>query len=132
MVLYKQSEQEVVLKFKTTNTNNKNWFSLANILESPWQDIFTTPKNFFTIDGPCMPTGCRDFHIFHEYVYCPNDSGWLSVGTASECGWESRLPDGVKMIYSKITAKAKFSNYSKLLATFQRYYIINILIAVVV
>ena len=112
--MYKQSEEEVVLKFKTTNTDNKNWFSQANILESPWQDILTAPKNYFTIDGPCWIPGCRDFHINHAYATCASDSGWLSLGDGFGCIWESRFPDGVKLIYSKINTHAKYSNFSKL------------------
>ena len=114
MLLYNQSKEVAVLRFKTHNTNNKNWFSQDNILESPWQDILTATKNYFTIDGPCWRSGCRDFHINHAYGRCPNDYGWLSVGNGGQCSWESRLADGVKLIYSKINTHAKYSNYSKL------------------
>ena len=88
VVLYKQNKEEVVLMFKATNTNNKNWFSQANILESPWQDILSTKKNYFTFCGPCWSTGCRDFHINYSYAGCANDYGWLSLTDGTVCSWE--------------------------------------------
>ena len=114
MVLYKRNKEELALRFKTTNSNNKNWFSQANILESPWQDILTASKNYFTLDGPCWSSGCRDFHINHAYGGCPNDFGWLSIGNAAVCKWESRHPSGVKLVYNKIATQASYNEYSKL------------------
>ncbi len=113
MVLYKQGKEEVVLRFRATNSNNKNWFSQANILESPWHDILTAKKNYFTIDGPCWGTGCRDFHINHAYGWCSNDVGWLSVGDGAECTWEKRFAAGVKPIYSKIATRDKYNQHSE-------------------
>jgi hypothetical protein len=112
--LYSRSKEDVVLRFKATNSNDKNWFSQANILESPWQDILTTRKNYFRIVGPCWSAGCRDFHINYSYAGCPNDFGWLSVGDVAVCKWESRLPPGVKLIYSKIATQTNYNQYSKL------------------
>ena len=113
VVLYKLNKEELSLRFKTTGSNNRNWFSQANILESPWQDILTATKNYFTVDGPCWSSGCRDFHINHAYGGCPNDSGWLSVGNAAECKWETRHASGVKLVYSKIATKANYNHYGK-------------------
>jgi hypothetical protein len=114
VVLYKHGEEKVVMRFKARNSDNKNWFSEANILESPWQDMLSATKNFFTIEGPCWPNGCRDFHINHFYTHCAVDNGWLSVGNEHGCEWERRFPLGVKLIYSKIATRAQYSNYSKL------------------
>ena len=108
-----QGKEEVVLRFRATNSNNKNWFSQANILESPWQDILTAKKNHFTIDGPCWKTGCRDFHINQAYGGCPNDVGWLSVGDSATCSWERRFAAGVKPIYSKIATRDNYNQHSE-------------------
>ena len=113
VVLFKQNKEELALRFKTTSSNNKNWFSQANILESPWQDILTATKNYFTLDGPCWSSGCRDFHINHAYRGCPNDYGWLSVGDSAVCKWESRHASGVKLIYSKVATQSNYVHYGK-------------------
>ena len=113
MVLYKQGEEKVVLRFNAANSTNINWFSEANVLESPWEDLLNTTKNYFTIEGPCFESGCRDFHINHAYGSCPNDFGWLSIGNHHGCDWESRFAFGVKLIYSKIATHTNYNNYSK-------------------
>ena len=118
MVLYKRGIEEVALRFNAFNSNNKNWFSQANILESPWQDILTVKKNYFTLVGPCFGTTCRDFHINHAYGGCPKDDGWLSVGDNNGCEWEQRLPAGMKIVYSKIATHSNYNVYSKFRLTY--------------
>ena len=112
--MYKHSKEEIALRFRATGTDNKNWFSQTNLRESPWIDILTAKKNFFTIHGPCWPTGgCRDFHINHFYGGCPKDAGWLSVGDFDGCSWEKRFAHGVKPIYSKAATLVNYNHHGK-------------------
>ena len=113
MVLYKSGKEEAVLRFNAANSDNVNWFSAANVLESPWQDILTAKKNYFSIGGPCYTTGCRNFHINNVYGGCPADVGWLSVGESATCSWEKRFPAGVKLIYSKVATHANYNSFSE-------------------
>ena len=113
MVLYKQGKEKAVLRFNAANSTNINWFSEANVLESPWEDLLTATKNYFTIEGPSWDTGCRDFHINHAYGTCSTDSGWLSIGNNHGCDWETRFAFGLKLIYSKIATYANYNDYSK-------------------
>ncbi|CAB3988989.1 Hypothetical predicted protein [Paramuricea clavata] len=116
VALYKSDKEEVVLRFNAANSNNVNWFSAANVLESPWQDILSTKKNYFTVGGPCYPTGCRDFHINSVYGGCAADDGWLSIGDSATCKWEKRFPAGVKLTYSKATNHVNYNTFSKVRA----------------
>ena len=88
VVLYKRGNEEIVLRFNAANSNNKNWFAQARILESSWIDILTQKKNYFTIEGPFWKSGCRDFHINQFYGGCGADVGWLSIGNSAECKWK--------------------------------------------
>ncbi|CAB3997875.1 Hypothetical predicted protein [Paramuricea clavata] len=127
VVLYKGGKEEVVLRFNAANSNNANWFSAANVLESPWQDILSEKKNYFTIGGPCWGTGCRDFHINNVYGNCPRDVGWLSVGDSAECKWENRFPAGVKLIYSKASTHVNYNTFTIVLKTYKNITYISII-----
>ena len=44
MVLYKQGKEKAVLRFNAANSTNINWFSEANVLESPWKISWLRPR----------------------------------------------------------------------------------------
>ena len=114
MVLYKSGKEVLVLRFNASNSDNKNWFSEGNILQSPWEDILSKPKLSFKFDAWPLATGYRAFYIVKAHVYCEEDSGWLSVGDSKDCNWEIRMPDGIKIVYSKLKTFAVYDNTSKL------------------
>ena len=113
MILYKDGKEAVALRFKAPGSDNKNWFKQENILESPWQDIITEEKNYFSTDGVCHLPACRNFYISRKHEGCSNDVGWLSVGDLNVCDWERRLPSGVRLIYSKEATCTNYNRYSK-------------------
>ncbi|XP_028405285.1 uncharacterized protein LOC114527792 [Dendronephthya gigantea] len=103
VVLYTQTKEHVVLKFNASGTNNMDWFSIDRLQEPPWQDIFSSPKNFFSIDGSCskqVKHRCRSFFINSIYNHCLGDAGWLMIGGSTACPWETRFP-GNSFQYSK-------------------------------
>ena len=62
VVLYTEGREQLVLKFNASGSDNLNWFEEDKLRQSPWQDIFTTSKNFFSVTGSCSHTGhCRGF-----------------------------------------------------------------------
>ena len=102
LFLYSRGKEDVVLTFNTQNTNNMNWFAEANLQTSPWQDIYIiTDKNFFSLVGHCLVTGCRNFYINHHFSSnCPGDTGWLNIGTIFYCDWEN-IHGVLPFLYSK-------------------------------
>ncbi|XP_046847106.1 uncharacterized protein LOC124440721 [Xenia sp. Carnegie-2017] len=110
-VLYKNGLEQLVLKFKCPNCSYIDWFTQLNLVESPWHDITSSTFNYFTIEGRCFRDRCRDFHINHNYDYCPKDDGWLSIGNTIECPWEKRF-SGTSFIYSIVGRHQNYNEYN--------------------
>ncbi|XP_028415343.1 uncharacterized protein LOC114538367 [Dendronephthya gigantea] len=100
VVLYSQTKEKLVLSFNASGTNNMDWFSVDRLQQPPWQDIVSSPKNVFSIDGECLGNLCRSFFINSIYNGCPGDEGWFMVGSIARCAWEKRFP-GNSFQYSK-------------------------------
>ena len=49
VVLYKNGNEVVSLKFKASATNDMEWFSLANLISSPWNDLKSASLQYFSI-----------------------------------------------------------------------------------
>ena len=90
-MLYSQSKEDLVLTFNAQNTNNTNWFAEANLQTSPWQDIYSINKNFFSLVGFCHSDRCRNFYINNKHGGCPSDTGWLCIGNLNGCDWEKNM-----------------------------------------
>lgn len=114
MVLYTESNEKLVLIFDARATNNKNWFSADHLRHSPWQDIFTASKNFFSIAGSCIGDHlhCRTFFINHQYYGCQADAGWLMIGGSGACPWEARF-SGNSFQYSKVGTYVTWNTYGR-------------------
>ena len=99
------------LKFNTAGSDKLNWFSFPRLVDSPWTDIDTEPKNVFSIQG----LDGRNFFINRNYGGCNVDAGWLVVTSPdTHCNWETRfLPRKNVVIYSKLSGKTTWSDYSK-------------------
>ncbi len=108
MVLYTQNKEVLVLEFDAIASDNTNWFSFDRLQLSPWQDISTASKNFFSIAGSYS----RSFFINHKYGGCAVDAGWLMIGGARACEWEIRFP-GNSFQYSNIGRYVTWIQYGK-------------------
>ena len=108
MVLYTDSNEKLVLIFDARATNNNNWFTEDHLMQSPWQDIFTSQKNFFSIAGD----HCRTFFVNHYYHDCSTDAGWLMIGGSCGCSWETRF-SGNSFQYSKVGTYVTWTKYGK-------------------
>ena len=104
-MLYTNGTEVASLKFDAAGTDNTNWFSQNNLVESPWSDL-KTATNFqaFSIDG-----SARTFEIHTPYAGCGNDIGWMLV-TGPHCSWETRLPVP-SIIYSKLSTAVQWNQY---------------------
>ena len=115
VVVYKNSKEQLVLRFNAVSSTYMDWFSNTRLLESPWDDIAGSTFNYFVIEGPCWNNECRAFHINFYYESCPKDEGWLSVSSTGDtdgCQWEKRYP-GNSFIFSKIGRRVNYNQYSK-------------------
>lgn len=97
MVLYTGGKEVASLQFNVAGTDNINWFSQNNLVQSPWSDL-KGAKNLlnFAIPGACCSRG---FEITASYGGCPVDVGWLVI-TGSVCSWETKHPVP-SILYSK-------------------------------
>ena len=114
MTLYTASNEKLVLRFDAHATNNTNWFDAEKLQQSPWQDMLTSSKNFFSIAGSCNALGhCRTFFINRQYGGCTVDAGWLMIGgMIVTCAWESRF-SGNSFQYSNIRTFVTWSKYGR-------------------
>lgn len=97
VVLYTGGKEVASLQFNVAGTDNINWFSQNNLVQSPWSDL-KGAKNLlnFAIPGACCSRG---FEITASYGGCPVDVGWLVI-TGSVCSWETKHPVP-SILYSK-------------------------------
>ncbi|KAJ7327798.1 Saccharopine dehydrogenase [Desmophyllum pertusum] len=110
VVVFKEGHPAMELKFNTAGSDKLNWFSLPRLVDSPWTDIDTEPKNAFSIQG----LDGRNFFINKSYGGCNVDAGWLAVTSPdTHCNWETRfLPRKNVVIYSKLSGKTTWSDYN--------------------
>ena len=97
------------LKFNAKGSDKLNWFSFSRLIQSPWSDIKTEPKNFFSIIGDRGHN--RYFFMNRNYGTCSTDVGWLVI-TGPVCNWEKHFKRSV-VIYSKLSGNAKWIDYSE-------------------
>lgn len=105
MVLYTNGIEVASLKFDAAGTDNLNWFSQNNLVQSPWSDL----KSASNLKAFSIPGAVRTFEISRRYNRCPNDSGWFLV-TKPVCSWEKRLPVP-SILYSKLNSAVIWSQY---------------------
>ena len=99
------------LKFNAKGSDKLNWFSLSRLSQSPWSDIKSEPKNYFSIVGE--PRHGRHFFVNRNYGGCNVDSGWMLV-SGPDCTWETRfLPRKNIILYSKKTVYTSWNTYSE-------------------
>ncbi|XP_078374692.1 uncharacterized protein LOC144658196 isoform X2 [Oculina patagonica] len=105
VALYTNGTEVASLKFSATGTDNLNWFSQNNLVQSPWTDLKnTTNLQVFDIHGIV-----RTFEISGRYAGCENDTGWLLI-TQPICSWETRLPVP-SIVYSKLNNVVSLNQY---------------------
>ena len=111
MALYENGTLKIELLFNASKSNPVDWFSLERLITSPWSDIHTEPKNFFSIKGDCYGDGfdCRSFYMNRNYGGCDQDAGWLVATSNQYCDWE-KTGDGWNVMYSKRSTNAKWSS----------------------
>ena len=110
VALYKGKNMMKELKFNAQGSDNLTWFSFSRLIQSPWSDIKTEPKNYFSITG--NRAHHRYFFINSIYASCSADAGWLMI-TGSPCNWEKHFKRNV-VIYSKLSVNTKWIDYSEL------------------
>ena len=111
VVLYKGGKLMKELKFNAKGSDKLNWFSFSRLSQSPWSDIKSEPKNYFSIVGE--PSHDRRFFINRNYGGCSADAGWMLV-SGSLCSWASRfLPRKNVILYSKKTVYTNWNTYSE-------------------
>lgn len=104
-MLYNSSTEVASLKFRAAGTDNTNWFSQNNLVQSPWTDLKTAPNlKAFSIHGVA-----RTFEISRNYGGCGNDTGWFLL-TQDHCPWENRLPKP-SILYSNLSNAVTWKNY---------------------
>ena len=97
------------LKFNAQGSDKLNWFSLSRLTQSPWSDIRTEQKDWFSIRGD-VPQN-RHFFINSKNGGCPSDSGWMLVA-GSACSWEKHyLPRKHVILYSKRPGYTNWNHY---------------------
>ncbi|KAI8515683.1 hypothetical protein Bbelb_064960 [Branchiostoma belcheri] len=90
-IVLESSSGDVELIFNGENTDKYSWFSQSRLLSSPWDDIQTQPKNYFSIVGDSDNE--RTFFINRNYGSCPEDAGWLIISEVGGCPYEQTTPD---------------------------------------
>ncbi|XP_078693842.1 von Willebrand factor D and EGF domain-containing protein-like isoform X3 [Branchiostoma floridae x Branchiostoma belcheri] len=109
-IVLEASTGDVELILNGENTDKFNWFSQSRLISSPWNDINTEPKNFFSVAGDAG--NLRTFFISRSYNGCPQDYGWLVLGEREiGCSWEqasvSRRPN---IMFSLTTAHVNWND----------------------
>ena len=102
------------LKFNANGSDKLNWFSFSRLSQSPWSDIKSEPKNYFSIVGE--PSHDRRFFVNRNYGGCSADAGWMLVSGPSGpvCTWETRfLPRKNIILYSKKTVYTNWNTYNE-------------------
>ena len=102
MTLYEGGSSTKELMFDASGTNQFDWFSYEKLTSSPWSDLSSEPRNFFTIQGDChADKHCRSFLISRQYAGCGSDTGWMTGTTGRWCSWETNAARLNRVLYSK-------------------------------
>ncbi|XP_022808225.1 uncharacterized protein LOC111345213, partial [Stylophora pistillata] len=104
VVLYQNNSEVLSITFNATGTNNINWFAMNQVIESPWTELASEPRNIFSNVGRNDSDG-RTFHINRNYGGCNNDAGWLLVTEGKPCEYDGKFSP-IVIYYSK------FDNYT--------------------
>ena len=114
MTVYEGGNSKKELMFDASGSDNLNWFSVDKLISSPWTDVKTETRNFFSLQGDCKGLDCRSFLISRRYAGCENDEGWLS-GSLSNiwCAWETTPSHKYNVLYSKLSTFTKWSAYGE-------------------
>ncbi|KAL9952123.1 hypothetical protein ACROYT_G039332 [Oculina patagonica] len=67
VILYEGAVAKKELVFDASGTDKLNWFTVDKLTTSPWTDVKTEPRNFFSIQGGCSGGNCRSFFINRNY-----------------------------------------------------------------
>lgn len=110
MVLYENGVEVAALKFNTLGTNNMDWFSQANLLSSPWNDLKNALFVNSGIIGPAVASSDRYFEFLRWYTSCATDTGWMMVTNHPVCLWDNRAPKP-SIQYSKLPTASFMSDY---------------------
>lgn len=112
VVLYEGAVAKKELVFDASGTDKLNWFSVEKLTTSPWTDVNTEPRNFFSIQGGCDGGNCRSFFINRNYGGCDVDAGWL-VTAGVWCSWETNASHNKKVLYSKLSTYTNWNTDSR-------------------
>ena len=104
------------LKFSAKGTDNQNWFDDSKLTQSsPWSDIKTESKNYFSVSGDT--TKKRHFFINRAYAgNCAGDTGWMVIAGGG-CDWERGHQHKNPILYSKLSKYTKWEEKSELTNT---------------
>ena len=111
--MYTETMEKMALRFEIEGSDKMNWFFEKNLREAPWEDILTENKDRFVLEGPCVDGKYRDFYINNMSQSCTNEQGWLSVGDARKCEWETRFLENA-MVFSKRATMANYNDQGEL------------------
>lgn len=112
VVLYKQGKLMKELKFNALGSDKLNWFTHSRLGKSPWSDINTQPKNFFSIGGMHQ----RYFFINRNYGGCGADAGWMVVTVGIHCNWEKHFQpsrDVQVILYSRLSGHTNWNHFGE-------------------
>ena len=113
MVFYENGLEVISLKFNAVSTDNWNWFSQANLISSPWNDLKTSSTAPFGIIGPIVNDRYFEFSS-KPYKGCDTDSGWMVITHNPTCMWDTRSAHP-SIQYSKLATKAVLNDFGKYL-----------------
>ncbi|XP_028396011.1 uncharacterized protein LOC114520012 [Dendronephthya gigantea] len=114
VVLYKNGEEQMVMRFNASSSTYLDWFSQQRLLESPWNDLASSTPKLFVINGLCIAENeCRAFQIIDDYETCEVVVGWLVLSSLRSrgCELERRFP-GNSFIFSKLATKVNYTQYN--------------------
>ncbi|XP_071950995.1 uncharacterized protein [Antedon mediterranea] len=90
VTLYSASAEELIsLVFNGVNSDTTSWYSVSNLIDSPWTDLTTSAAiNYFGINGH---SNSRTWYINSHYGGCSVDTGWLvAIDKTLGCVWEAQ------------------------------------------
>lgn len=111
VVFYKGGKPRKKLIFNAQGSDKLSWFSLSRLTQSPWTDIRTEPKNYFSIIGDAGHSRC--VFINRNYGGCSNDAGWIVIISGTSCPWEQHYqPRKNIILYSELPGYTNWNQYS--------------------
>ena len=112
VVLYEAGVAKKELAFDASGTDKLNWFSVGKLTSSPWTDVTTEPRNYFTIMGDYHAdgSGYRSFFINRSYAGCPSDLGWMVTTQNNWCSWDNNSAYKNKVLYSSLSTYTNWNS----------------------